>query len=249
VQVKRCLTCTCTDTCTTKYDTMALHMQPITHLLIIDDDKRIRDLLARFLKDNGFFVSVAKDAYDARNSLKEYVFDLIIVDVMMPGESGVEFTAKLRQNQATPVLMLTALGEVDDRIAGLESGADDYLPKPFEPRELLLRIQRILQRTKTDSKSPATTFGSIIFNHEKNSLEKNGENIYITSNEAQLLAILCNNLQKTVTREELAKLCGGINERSIDVQITRLRNKIEEDPKKPVYLKTVRGMGYVLYSS
>jgi two-component system phosphate regulon response regulator OmpR len=223
-------------------------MNDITHILVIDDDTRIRDLLAKFLKDNGFFVSTAKDAYDARNTLKEYIFDLIIVDVMMPGESGVEFTAKLRKTEKTPVLMLTARGEVEDRISGLESGADDYLPKPFEPRELLLRIQRILQRTKIESKNISTTFGKITFNLEKNSLEKNGENIYITSNEAKLLAILCNNLQKNVSREELAKLCGGINERSIDVQITRLRNKIEEDPKKPIYLKTIRGQGYVLYS-
>jgi two-component system phosphate regulon response regulator OmpR len=225
-------------------------MDNITHILVVDDDKRLRDLLAKFLRDDGFFVSVAKDAYDARKQLAEFVFDLIIADVMMPAETGVEFTRKLRQTHTTPVLMLTAMGEVEDRITGLESGADDYLAKPFEPRELLLRVKRILQRTQVDSdKGNVFKFGEIVFNLQKNMLEKNGENIYITSNEAQLLAILCKNLEKTVTREELAKLCGGINERSIDVQITRLRGKIEPDAKKPVYLKTVRGVGYLLVAS
>ncbi|MCE3232217.1 MAG: ompR [Rickettsiaceae bacterium] len=223
-------------------------MKPITHILILDDDTRIRDLLARFLQDKGFFVSTAKDAYDARNQTQEFIFDLIIADVMMPGENGVEFTKKLRKSSNTPVLMLTAMGDVEDRISGLESGADDYLAKPFEPRELLLRIQRILQRTKNEVAAKIIKFGNISYNPAKNSLEQDGENIYITSNEAQLLTILCSNLQTTVSREELARFCGGINERSIDVQITRLRNKIEQDPKKPVYLKTIRGQGYVLYS-
>jgi two-component system phosphate regulon response regulator OmpR len=222
-------------------------MNEITHILVIDDDTRIRDLLAKFLCDSGFFVSTAKDAFEGRDKLKEFIFDLIIVDVMMPGQTGIEFTRNLREKQETPVLMLTAMGEVEDRINGLESGADDYLPKPFEPRELLLRVQRILKRTKP-IKNQVISFGNIIFKLEKNTLEKNGENIYITSNEVKLLTTLYNNLQKTVAREDLAKLCGGINERSIDVQITRLRNKIEEDPKKPLYLKTIRGEGYVLFS-
>lgn len=223
-------------------------MDNINHILIVDDDRRIRDLLGKFLCDNGFFVTMAEDAFKAREYLKEFTFDIIVVDVMMPGETGIEFTQKLREYQDTPVLMLTAMGESEDRISGLESGADDYLPKPFEPRELLLRIQMILKRTKVNEVGKIVNLGEIIFNTEKNSLEKNGNYIQITSNEAKLLSILADNLNSVVSREEMAQLCGGINERSVDVQITRLRNKIENDPKKPIYLKTVRGKGYVLYN-
>lgn len=222
-------------------------MGDITHLLVVDDDNRIRELLTRFLHENGFFVSPAKDAAEAASLLGEYVFDLIIVDVMMPGQTGIEFTASLRQRSNVPVLMLTAMGEVEDRIAGLESGADDYMPKPFEPRELLLRVRSILQRTKGVSKNKPVTFGNMIFYRDRNKLEQNGSDIALTSNEEKLLSILCDNLNKPVSREDMAKLCGGINERSVDVQITRLRNKIENDAKKPLYLKTMRGQGYILY--
>ncbi len=222
-------------------------MQEVTHILVIDDDTRIRDLLGKFLRDNGFFVSAAKDAFDAARMLGEFVFDLIIVDVMMPGQSGIEFTKHLRQGNKTPVIMLTAMGEVEDRIAGLESGADDYLPKPFEPRELLLRVKSILQRTKVNHKNKPFTFGNVVFYKDRSALEQNGVDIAITSNEAKLLIILCDNLNEAVSREDMARLCGGINERSIDVQITRLRNKLENDPKKPLYLKTIRGQGYILY--
>lgn len=220
-------------------------MQNIYHILVVDDDDRIRNLLGKFLKDNGFFVSTSHNAENAREKLEEFIFDLIIVDVMMPSESGVEFTSKLRKKNAVPVLMLTAMGDVEDRITGLKSGADDYLPKPFEPRELLLRIHNILHRTK--ERSPKViAFGKIIFDIDKGRLWGD-EDIFITSNEVKLLKILSKANGQTVMREELAKLCGGINERSIDVQITRLRNKIETTPKKPRYLKTIRGKGYALF--
>lgn len=220
-------------------------MQNIHHILVVDDDDRIRNLLGKFLKDNGFFVSTSHNAENAREKLAEFIFDLIIVDVMMPSESGIEFTSNLRKKNTVPVLMLTAMGDVEDRITGLQSGADDYLPKPFEPRELLLRIHNILHRTK--EKSPKViSFGKISFDIDKGRLWGD-EDIFITSNEVKLLKILSNANGQTVMREELAKLCGGINERSIDVQITRLRNKIETTPKKPRYLKTIRGKGYALF--
>lgn len=217
----------------------------IHHILVVDDDDRIRNLLRKFLKDKGFFVSTSHNAENAREKLEEFVFDLIIVDVMMPHETGIEFTFNLRKTSEVPVLMLTAMGDVEDRISGLESGADDYLPKPFEPRELLLRVNNILNRTK-EKTSKIISFGNIKFDINKNRLWGD-EDIFITSNEAKLLKILLNANSETVLREELAKLCGGINERSIDVQITRLRNKIEKDPKKPLYLKTIRSKGYALF--
>ncbi len=222
-------------------------MQTVTHILVVDDDTRIRDLLGKFLKDNGFFVSLAKDAGEAREKLKEFIFDLLVVDVMMPGETGIELTASLRKKMDVPILMLTAMGETEERITGLESGADDYLAKPFEPRELLLRIKSILQRTKLVNTSDEIYFGELSYNVSKGALLKNDEPIALTSNEEKLLSALSARVGKTVRREDLSKLCGGINERSIDVQITRLRNKIEKDSKRPVYLKTVRGKGYVLH--
>jgi len=223
-----------------------MHSQ-ITHLLIIDDDTRIRKLLSKFLIDNGFVVSSAINAEHARELLKEFVFDLLIVDVMMPGESGVEFTAWLRGVSDVPVIMLTAMGEAADRINGLESGADDYLPKPFEPRELLLRIKNIISRMRPTLKSKFI-FGTFVFDTANSSLKKNGDVIQISSNEAKLLQILCNEMGNVVTREDMAKLCGGVNERTIDVQITRLRSKIEDNPKNPIHLKTMRSKGYILYA-
>ena len=219
----------------------------ITHLLIIDDDTRIRKLLTKFLIDNGFIVSAAENAAKARECIKEFTFDLIIVDVMMPGESGIEFTAWLRNISNVPVIMLTAMGNAEDRISGLECGADDYLPKPFEPRELLLRIKNIISRTKPALKSKFI-FGKFLFDTAKASLRKNGVDIPISSNEARLLQILCNEMGKVVPREDMAKLCDGVNERTIDVQITRLRSKIEDNQKSPIHLKTIRGKGYVLYA-
>ena len=222
-------------------------MQNVTHILVVDDDDRIRNLLGQFLKDKGFFVSLSHDAFDAWEKLEEFIFDLIIVDVMMPGETGLEFTEKFTKQSDVPVLMLTAMGEVEDRISGLESGADDYLAKPFDPRELLLRVQSILLRTKKKG-GIIISFDNIKFDASKTRLSDDKGDITITSNEANMLKALSQNKGKAVSREELAKRCGGINERSVDVQITRLRNKIEKDPKKPRYLKTERGKGYVLYS-
>lgn len=219
----------------------------LTHLLIVDDDTRIRELLCKYLVDNGFIVSVAKSGADAREKLEEFKFDLLVVDVMMPGETGLEFTRWLKQNgNSAPVLMLTAMSDVEDRIAGLESGADDYLQKPFEPRELLLRIQKILIRTQAPQQSKIH-FGNMIFDKSRLALMKNGADVGITTNEAKLLEVLLDNEGRVVAREEMAKICGGVNERTVDVQITRLRSKIEDNAKKPVHLKSVRGKGYVFY--
>lgn len=223
-------------------------MDNISHILVVDDDDRIRNLLGKFLADSGFFISTSKDASNARDKIKQFIYDLIVVDVMMPGETGIEFTKYVRQNSKVPILMLTAMGEVEDRITGLESGADDYLPKPFDPRELLLRIKNILNRSKSDDTFTIVNFGEVSFDIVKKSLTKNGDNLVISSNEVQLLTHLLENKANPISREDLAGLCGGINERSVDVQITRLRNKIEKNPKNPSYIKTVRGQGYVLYS-
>jgi two-component system phosphate regulon response regulator OmpR len=222
----------------------------LPHLLIVDDDTRIRELLQRYLKDKGFFISTAKNAAEAIAFLEYFTYDLLIVDVMMPGESGIELTQRIRTHLTVPVLMLTAMGEAEHRIAGLESGADDYLAKPFEPRELLLRIERILQRTMSTT-SPSqialTTLGSWLFDPDKALLSSGNLTIPLTTAEVKLLTILLASKGKAVSRSKLAELAGGVNERSIDVQIIRLRTKIEADPKKPMMLKTVRGEGYVLY--
>ena len=227
-------------------------MEPslLPHLLVIDDDTRIRQLLKRYLEEHGFFVSTAKDASEGTALLGYIQYDLLIVDVMMPGESGVEFTKRIRSHLTVPVLMLTAMVEAEDRISGLESGADDYLAKPFEPRELLLRIERILQRTRKEPEvvmSSLTRLGTLQFDKIKGNLTGPNGDIPITAAEAKLLSILLNHQGKVVSRTTLAELCGGVNERSIDVQIIRLRGKIEADPKKPAMLKTVRGKGYVLH--
>ncbi len=223
-------------------------MTEIVHLLIIDDDTGIRTLLSQFLQDKGYFITEAKDTFVANEKLQKYKFDLLIVDVMMPGETGIEFTKKLRKSKKTPILMLTAMNDIEDRISGLSSGADDYLAKPFEPRELLLRIQNILNRSKKEQEPKKIyRIGNYIFNKNTQNLTNNSLPIILTSSENLLLKALCDNIGKIVSREELAALSSGINERSIDVQITRLRNKIEENPKQPAYLKTVRGKGYILY--
>lgn len=222
-------------------------------ILVIDDDTRLRNLLGRFLEENNLEVSLAKDTTEARNLMQSSNFDLLIVDVMMPNETGVEFTTNLRQSSEIPVIMLTARGEFDDRIKGLESGADDYLQKPFEPKELLLRIKNILKRINSNSISPhqisnsnSYHFGAFSFNSLDLRLKKGEIFIHITDSEANILKILCENQGQAVSRETLSPLCGGIDDRSIDVQITRLRRKIEENPKQPHYLQTVRNQGYIL---
>ncbi len=222
----------------------------ITSILVIDDDTRLRNLLGRFLEENSFKVELAKDTSEARNIMEKTSFDLLIVDVMLPNETGVEFTSKLRQTSKIPVIMLTARGEFDDRIKGLEAGADDYLPKPFEPKELLLRINNILKRVEPKSFSVNTqicNFGKFTFNLQDSRLKRDEEFVHITDSEAKILSILCKEKGSIISREKLASLCGGIDERSIDVQITRLRRKIEINPKQPHYLQTVRNRGYVIY--
>ncbi len=218
------------------------------HLLVIDDDTRLRNLLGRFLEENGFQVSLAKETTEAKNMIAETKFDLMIVDVMMPGETGIEFTSNFRQSSSTPIIMLTARGEFEDRIKGLESGADDYLQKPFEPKELLLRINNVLKRFGTSKNSNICNFGEFSFNLNDGRLKKGEDFIHITDSESKILKILCQETGKVISRETLSSLCGDIDERSIDVQITRLRRKIESNPKQPHYLQTVRNKGYVIYS-
>jgi two-component system phosphate regulon response regulator OmpR len=220
------------------------------HILVVDDDTRIRELLSRYLRDNGFYVTTAKDAAEARLRMEDFVFDLMVLDVMMPGETGTAFATNLRTHSDLPILMLTAMGEAEDRISGLESGVDDYLTKPFEPRELLLRIRTILKRSQSKKMEYHTIpIGALRFNPDTNQLIQGNDTIYLTQSEASLLAILAAHIGKTVTREMLAEHMGlTINERTIDVQITRLRQKIEPDPKQPRYLQTTRGVGYTLYS-
>lgn len=221
-----------------------------THILVVDDDKRLRSLLQRFLRDSGFFVSGAKDAEEARLQLKQYKFDLLIVDVMMPNETGFEFLEKLRTENDIPVIMLTAMGETEDRITGLEKGADDYLPKPFEPQELVLRIKSILRRAPAENNQEVErlNLGLCFYDMLKKELiTKQGQIIHITPLEQSMLNVLGQKSGQIFTREKLAEILGaGQSPRSIDVQITRLRKKIEKDSKNPRYLQTVRGKGYML---
>ena len=219
------------------------------HILVIDDDTRLRALLQRYLQENGFAVSSAKDADTARMFLNQYVFELLIVDVMMPGETGLEFLQKLRQTSLVPAIVLTAMGETQDRISGLESGADDYLSKPFEPKELVLRINNILRRMPAKAaKSNLLKLGDFTFDLKTNELkDKNGEIVHITPLEQTLLIVLGSKNGQIFSRDKLAELLKtGESSRSIDVQITRLRKKIEKDSKNPRFLQTVRGKGYML---
>ena len=225
-----------------------------THLLIVDDDERIRDLLKKFLKRNGSLVTSARDAEHARRILSGLDFDLIVLDVMMPGEDGVSFTSALRKTHDTPILLLTAKGEPENRIAGLEAGADDYLVKPFEPRELLLRINSILRRvpdTPAEQIAPKILqLGGIRYDIDRGELWQGEEIVRLTATESQLMKIFSDCPGEPVSRsrlvEDLGRDRGQAQERAIDVQITRLRRKIEENPKQPRYLQTVRGAGYML---
>ncbi|MEO3434710.1 response regulator transcription factor [Inquilinus sp. CAU 1745] len=222
------------------------------HILVIDDDRRLRELLRRYLSDNGFLVTMAGDAAEARAKLASIRFDLMVVDVMMPGESGLELTQSMRDAAETPILLLTAMGEADDRIRGLESGADDYLTKPFEPRELLLRINAILRRVVAPRPvaRPAAgpiRLGAVRFDPVREELWRGEERIRLTTAEASLLSVLAENAGAVLSREELterSRVTG--NARTVDVQVTRLRRKIEPDPRMPRYLHTVRGEGYIL---
>jgi two-component system phosphate regulon response regulator OmpR len=222
-------------------------MDDLPHILVVDDDRRLRDLLKRYLVENGFRVTAAADAGDARQKMQSLAFDLLVVDVMMPGETGLQLTESLRTRTTVPIMMLTALGESEDRIAGLEHGADDYLVKPFEPRELLLRIQTILRRAPAAGTEREITFGACRYLPATAELFREEERIRLTDSEARLLGALARNPGSTVAREILADELGlNTAGRAVDVQMTRLRRKIELDPRNPRHLQTVRGVGYML---
>jgi two-component system, OmpR family, phosphate regulon response regulator OmpR len=218
------------------------------HILVVDDDARLRRLLARYLTEHGFIVTIAEDAADARGKLGSFAFDLIVLDLMMPGESGLAFAADLRKRSGVPILMLTAMGEPEDRIAGLEGGADDYMAKPFEPRELLLRIGNILRRApQADAQPSEVRMGEMVFHLDREELRCGDEPVKLTSVETALMAALARRSGVPLSREELIELTGAAGgDRAVDVQVTRLRRKIERDPREPRYLQTVRGRGYVL---
>jgi two-component system phosphate regulon response regulator OmpR len=218
----------------------------VPHVLVVDDDNRLRDLLKKFLSDNGYRVTTAEDAAQAGQRMAGLAFDLVVLDVMMPGQSGLEFTAELRKTSDVPILMLTARGESDDRIAGLELGVDDYLPKPFEPRELLLRVKSILKRTRVAEAPAEVHFGSFVFHTGSGVLLQDDEPVKLTSSETALLQTLARTPNETVSRDTLRQSTGASEGRAMDVQITRLRRKIEDNPKEPRYLHTVWGSGYVL---
>jgi two-component system, OmpR family, phosphate regulon response regulator OmpR len=223
------------------------------HVLVVDDDRRLRDLLARFLTGSGYRVTTAASAAEARAKTENLVFDALVLDVMMPGESGFDYARSIRQTSQVPILMLTARADTADRVTGLEIGADDYLPKPFEPRELLLRLGNILKRNATAGNGdgsgnlPETIrFGPFSFRFDRGELRREDDLIRITEREREILTILGARGGDHVAREELAGSGAAANERTVDVQINRLRRKIEADPANPLYLQTVRGVGYRL---
>ncbi|KQV28474.1 two-component system response regulator [Rhizobium sp. Root1203] len=218
------------------------------HLLVVDDDTRIRALLNRYLTENGFRVTAAADGAEARRKLAGLDFDLIIMDVMMPGESGIDVTKGLRTIKSVPIIMLTALAESGSRIAGLEAGADDYLPKPFDPRELVLRINNILRRNASNDapKIEQVMFGPYTFSLTRKELKKASEVVRLTDREQEIMLLFAKRAGDTIPRHELIGSDVDVGERTIDVQINRLRRKIEDDPANPVWLQTVRGIGYRL---
>jgi two-component system phosphate regulon response regulator OmpR len=227
--------------------------QPDAHLLIVDDDERIRGLLQKFLMRSGYLVSTARDAAQARRILQGLEFDLVVLDVMMPGEDGISLTRDLRKRLATPILLLTAKGETANRIEGLEAGADDYLVKPFEPKELLLRINAILRRVPqvrmAEPVRQVIHMGAVRYDLDRGEMWRGQTPVRLTATEAQLMRIFAGHPGKPIPRDKLvAEGAGGdaAQERAVDVQITRLRRKIEDDPKAPRYLQTVRGEGYML---
>ena len=217
------------------------------HILVVDDDDGIRELVKQYLNQNNFLVSTANSAEDALEKIQVIKFDLIILDIMMPGKSGLEFTIENKKKINTPIILLTAKGEASERVKGLEVGADDYLPKPFEPKELILRIKNILNKTQIDAKKRMVSFGNIKINLNKHLIIKNNEEFKINSTEKTILEVMINSPGKTFSREEIGSIIKLDKERSIDVVITRLRKKIEIDPKNPKYLQTLRGEGYVLW--
>jgi two-component system phosphate regulon response regulator OmpR len=221
------------------------------HLLVVDDDRRIRVLLSRFLLGEGYRVSTAETAADARAKLEGLKFDLLILDVMMPGESGFDFARSIRTGSAVPILMLTARDEKESRIKGLELGADDYLAKPFEPRELSLRVANILKRTQPPRAAAlqSVRFGPFVFHMASGELRRGEDAIRLTERECEMLRVLATNVGETVPRQALAGNGEAVSERTVDVQVNRLRRKIEIDPANPLIVQTVRGIGYRLVTS
>ena len=219
----------------------------IAHILVVDDDDGIRSLVKQYLNENKFLVTTANSAEDAVDKILIIKFDLIVLDVMMPGKSGLEFIQENKKKIDTPIILLTAKGETNDRVEGLELGADDYLPKPFEPRELTLRIKNILNKTKKDNQKRIIEFDNIKIDLNKLLIFKNKKEFKINNTEKLILEKMINEPGKTFSRENIGKFIDLDKERSIDVIITRLRKKIEIDPKNPKYLQTLRGVGYVLW--
>ena len=219
----------------------------IAHILVVDDDEGIRSLLKRYLNENNFLITTADSAENATKKISLIKFDLIILDIMMPGKSGLEFIQENKSSLETPIILLTAKGQADERIEGLEQGADDYLPKPFEPKELLLRVTNIINKTKKIEQKRIIEFENIKIDLNKLLITKNKNDLKINATEKIILEKMINNPGKTFSRENIGKLIDLDKERSIDVIITRLRKKIENDPKNPKFLQTIRGVGYVLW--
>ena len=219
----------------------------ILHILVVDDDDRIRNLLKEYLSDNNYIVSTAENADQAKIKLEYLKFDIIILDVMMPGQNGYELTKEIKRKIKVPIILLTAKGEVENRIKGLELGADDYIGKPFEPKELLLRIKNIIKNKNNLNQNLQHSVGSAQIDLNKMTIILNKKNNKINNSEKKILIEMLSNPGKTYSREEIGKISGINQERSIDVMITRLRQKLEVNPKKPKYLQTIRGSGYVLW--
>ena len=219
----------------------------ISHILVVDDDDGIRSLVKKYLNENNYLVTTANSAEDASEKIKIIKFDMIILDIMMPGKSGLDFIKENKKKLETPIILLTAKGEAEERIEGLEIGADDYLPKPFEPKELILRIQNIIKKTKRSDQKRIVNFENVQIDLNKQIIFKNDIEYKINNTEKEILEKMINNPGKTFSREEIGSLINLDKERSIDVIITRLRKKIEKDPKNPKFLQTIRGAGYVLW--
>ena len=219
----------------------------ISHILVVDDDDGIRSLVKKYLNENNYLVTTASSAEDASEKIKIIKFDMIILDIMMPGKSGLDFIKENKKKLETPIILLTAKGEAEERIEGLEIGADDYLPKPFEPKELILRIQNIIKKTKRSDQKRIVNFENVQIDLNKQIIFKNDIEHNINNTEKEILEKMINNPGKTFSREEIGSLIDLDKERSIDVIITRLRKKIEKDPKNPKFLQTIRGAGYVLW--
>ena len=220
----------------------------IFHILVVDDDDRIRDLVKQYLEENNFIVTTARNALDARKKLEIIKFDMLVLDIMMPGESGLSLTKELKKNNLTPIILLTAKGETKEKIEGLEVGADDYLGKPFEPKELLLRINNILNKIKKSALPNEIIIGKALINLKKFDIKIDNKIIKINPQEKKVLEKMIEFPGKVFSRSDIGKMINISKERTIDVIITRLRQKIESNPKKPKYLQTIRGSGYVLWS-